>query len=208
MKLILFFLTVQENNKGLQNLIPAYYTLIAAGIGAIIALVTQFLSSYLTSYRERKKLKMELVAEERSLAYLISQYYGVFIGEVVASQLHLRMAAIAFEENNKVDNSIFYKSANEALDRAQELDEKIRITNSKYLKVITHFTNLTEDRKTIISLFESLKSFEKPNFNFNQCKNMNELNNAREKETNRLKEAFSCFPDTYNKIFEEMKKSI
>jgi hypothetical protein len=190
----------------MQYEIPAYFGLIAAVIGAVAAITGQYFSSFLTSKRDRRKMKMELIAEERCLAYLLSQYYGVFIGEIILSAMNLRLASMILEEDSKANNSSFYKSANEALDRAQEIDEKIRITSANYYKVITHFTYLTK-KEEIISLFESLKTFEKPIFTFAECKNTNDLSNAREKETKRLNEAYKLFPDTYEKIHEVMHKS-
>ena len=189
-------------------MIPAYYTLIAALIGGIVALASQFLSSFLTSKREQKKAKRELVAEERCLAFLLSQYYSVYVGELIITKYFVRFAAIEFQRDNEVDNSMLYKSGNDALERAAEVDEKIRVTTANYFKVITHFTNLTKKREEIISLFDSMKSFERPQPYFLECKTEIELDDAKDREKSRLREAYKRFPETYNKIFEEMKKSI
>ncbi|MCL9804453.1 hypothetical protein NAT51_02900 [Flavobacterium amniphilum] len=189
-------------------MIPGYYTLIAALLGGALTLAGQYLSSFLTSNRDKKKMKMELIAEERFLAYLLSQYYALYIQEITHSAYFLRLAAIAFEFDKNVDNEELYKSANESLSILQEFDEKIRLANANYFKVITYFTNLTKKRKIIISLFNDLRDFVEPKFSFEKCRNVIELNEAREKEKKRLTEAYSYFPNTYNRISEEMKKSV
>lgn len=188
-------------------MIPAYYTLIAAFIGGIIALAGQFLSSTLTIKRERNKLKRELLAEERCLAYLLTEYYNVYVDEIVLSKSFARFAAISFEEQK--DYPDLYKSANEALERAEKFENEIRITTANYLKVITHFANLTKKRKTINELFKQLNNFRKPYpSKFSEIKIVEELGDARKKEVEKLQEAYKFFPNIYDKIFEEMNKSI
>jgi hypothetical protein len=189
-------------------MLPAYYTLIAAGIGAIVALTTQFLSSKLTTKREQKKIRTELIAEERSLAYLLTQYYVIYIDEIILSAYYLRLAAIANEAGIGGNNDMLYESGNESLNRAEKTDEKIRINTANYFKIITHFTILTKESTKIISLFEGLDDFKKPIHSFADCKNIADLNSLREKELKRLKEEYRYFANTYYKIFKEMKKSI
>lgn len=189
-------------------MLPAYYTLIAAVIGAIVALASQFLSSKLTTNREQNKIKMELVAEERSLAYLLTQYYIIYVDELILSAYYLRLTAITHEAGIGENNEMFYKSGNEAIDRAEKVEEKIRITSANYFKTITHFTNLSKKREKIIGLFDSLEDFKKPTYSFALCKNIPELEIARKKESKRIQEEYKYFTKTYIKIFEEMKKSI
>ena len=189
--------------------ISIYVGLIAAVIGASAALLVQYIASFLTTRRECKKLKRELIAEERCLAYLLSQYTSVFIDEVLYSAYYLRFAAITFANDNKADNSKLYEYANEAIAKAQELDEKIRITNANYFKVITHFTNLTKNGEKIISLFEKLEKFERPKHNsFSEIKSIIELGKAKDVESIRFKEIYKYFSNVYEEIFKEMKKAI
>lgn len=188
-------------------MIPAYYTLIAAFIGGIIALAGQFLSSTLTTKRERNKLKRELLAEERCLAYLLTEYYNVYVDEIVLSKSFARFAEISFEEQK--DSLNIYKSANEALERAEKFENEIRITTANYLKVITHFANLTKKGNTIYGLFNQLHNFHKPfPSKFSEIKIAEELSDARKMEVEKLQNVYRFFPNIYEKIFEEMKKSI
>lgn len=187
--------------------ITIYFGLIAAIIGASAVLLGQYTASFLTTRRECKKIKRELLAEERCLAYLLSEYYSVFIDEMSLSAFYLRLADISF--NNQMENEDLYKSANEALDRAQDVEEKIRLTTANYLKVITHFTNLTGKRNVIIGMFDQLTTFQKPNVSkFSEINNITEFHEAKEKEVSRLKELYRFFPQTYDRIFEEMKKMV
>ena len=189
-------------------MLPAYYTLIAAGIGAIVALATQFLSSKLTINREQNKIKMELAAEERSLAYLLTQYYIIYVDELILSAYYLKLTDLTHAAGIADNNEMLYKSGNEAIERAEKVEEKIRITSANYFKTITHFTNLTRKREKIINLFESLEDFKKPTYSFALCKNIPELEIARKKEFERIQEEYKYFTNTYMKIFSEMKKSI
>ncbi len=189
--------------------IPVYVGLFAAAIGACAALIAQYFASYLTTRRECKKLKRELLAEERCQAYLLSEYYIIFIDELISSQFYLKLASLSFRNDNNVDNKELYKSGNEAIDRAGQTEEKIRLATASYLKTITHFTNITGKREDIINLFNQLKKFGNPPVaNFSECKNLSELQEVNKKETIRFREIYNFFPETYTKIFEEMKKSL
>lgn len=189
--------------------IPVYIGLIAAVIGACAALISQYFASYLTAKRECKKLKRELLAEERCQAYLLSEYYIIFIDDLISSQFYLKLAALSFKQNDSVDNEKLYKSGNEALESAGQTEEKIRLATANYFKIITHFTNITGKREKIINLFNQLKKFQKtPVANFNECKNLRELQEVDKMEKVRFREIYNFFPESYTKIFEEMKKSL
>lgn|GEM_PF-2065518 len=184
-----------------------YIGLAGTLIGASVTLAAQFLSSNLTTKREQNKLKRELLAEERCLAYLLTECYKVYIDEIILSKSFVRLATISFDA--QTDNHDFYKSANEALDRAEKLENEIRITTATYLKVITHFTNLTKRREIINELFNQLNNFEKPQpSKFSEIETVSKLGDARKNEVVKLQEVYKFFPNIYDKISEEMRKSI
>ena len=68
--------TLSNSSKGLDS---GTVGLIAAVIGASAAILSQLIIFSLDKRKEKNKLKMELVADERRLSLILAAYYKEFI---------------------------------------------------------------------------------------------------------------------------------
>ena len=128
--------------------------LIAATIGALAALSSQLLIFILTRRKEKENLKKELIAEERRISYLLSEYYKELVMFKVHKQYYYKASELLMQ--NSLEEEKQYLKSTASNQKAIEALTKIRVTMSEYIKTLTHFTNLIGLNKVITQEIQNI----------------------------------------------------
>ncbi len=179
--------------------------LFAAAIGATAAILSQLVVFLLTRFKERGNLRKELVAEERRIAFLLTEYYKDLVMHKVHKQYWYRTSEV--HQPGTEDSKDSHERHFVSNQRSFETLTKIRETTSQYFKTVTHFTNLTGQNKIISDTLSEIKLF-KPRkaSTFSEVTTYNELLKAQPIEEADLNKAYLYYSDCFDKINIEMTK--
>ncbi len=177
--------------------------LFAAAIGATAAILSQLVIFLLTKFKERGNLKKELIAEERRVAFLITEYYKELVMHKVHKQYWYRTSELHNQgtEDGKDSHNRHFASNQKGF----ETMNKIRETTAQYFKVVTHFTNLTGSNEIINTALKEIKSF-KPRkaSEFSEVRSYPELLKAQAIEEAELNKEYLFYSECFDKINIEM----
>jgi hypothetical protein len=181
--------------------------LLAAAIGASAAILSQLLVFLLTRFKERANLRKELIADERRIAFLLTEYYKELVMHKVHKMYWYRTSEIQRHgTDDGIDSHERHFVSNQ---RSFETMTKIRVMTSDYFKVVTHFTNLVGQRKVITQVLTDIKAFNpRKASEFSEVKTYNELLVAQTKEETELNKVYLYFSDCFNKINADMTKKM
>ena len=181
--------------------------LLAAIIGALAAILTQVLFFYLTRHKEISNLRKELVANERRIAYLLSQHYKELVMHKVHKQYWYR-TSVVFRPGTE-DSSDSHKRHFKSNQKSFEILAKIHETTSEYFKTVTHFTVLTGQNDVIDNLLNGIKLFEpRKASDFSYISNYEDLLEEQPKEEKALNTVYLFYSESFDRINSEMKKKI
>lgn len=193
---------ITKPNTGMSTGTIALY---AAIIGASAAILSQVIIFVLTRYKERSNLRKELIAEERRIAFLLTEYYKDLVMHKVHKQYWYRTSEV--HNPGTDDSKDSHRRHFESNQRSFETMTKIRVTMSEYFKVVTHFTNLTGQNETINNVLIEIKSF-KPRkaSSFSEVETYDELLIAQSIEEEDLNKEYLLYSNCFDKINAEMVK--
>jgi len=181
--------------------------LIAAAIGASAAILSQLVIFLLTRFKERSNLRQELVAEERRIAYLLTEYYKELVMHKVHKQYWYRTSELhnPGTEDGKDSHERHFISNQ----RSFETMTKIRVTTSEYFKIVSRFTNLNGRNELINQTLAEIKSFEPRKASvFSEIKTYEELLIAQEIEEKELNKVYLFYSSCFDRINIEMTKEM
>jgi len=181
--------------------------LLAAAIGATAAILSQLVVFLLTRFKERGNLRRELVAEERRIAFLLTEYYKDLVMHKVHKQYWYRTSEV--HQPGTEDSKDSHERHFTSNQRSFETMTKIRETTSEYFKTVTYFTNLTGQNKMISETLSKIKSF-KPRkaSTFSEVTTYRELLKAQPIEEEALNKEYLYYSDCFDKINVEMTKKM
>lgn len=208
---------VEISSKQIDSLIqtiahPAGLTsgevaLIAATIGALAAILAQLIIFILTRTKERSNLINELIADERRIAFLLTEYYKELVMHKVHKQYWFRTSEIHMPgtETSKDSHERHFLSNQ----RSFETMRNVRVTTSEYFKTVTHFTNLTGQNKLINQALSEIRAFvPRKASNFSEVMTYENLLIAQAKEEKDLNVVYHFYSDCFDKINTEMIKKM
>ena len=177
--------------------------IIAAAIGASAAILPQFIIFFLTRRKERNNLKRELIADERRIALLLTEYYKELVMHKVHKQYWIKASDLP--SNSPEEGKDWYNRHFLSSQRSFETLTKIRVTLSDYFKIVTHFINLTRKNPGIEQALKDIKSF-KPRkaSEFERVKTYPELLKETEKEEDGLNNVYLNYSACFDRINNEM----
>lgn len=195
---------ITQQPKGLTQ---GEVVLIAATIGAAAALLSQFVVFILVRCKERANLKKELVADERRIAFLLTEYYKELVMHKVHKMYWYRTSEIRkYDKEDRKDSHDRHFASNQ---KSFETLTKIRETTSDYFKTVTHFTNLVGQRKVITHTLSEIKSFTpRKASDFSEVNDYEELLKAQKIEEAALNKVYHHFSDCFDKIYQDMIKKM
>lgn len=196
---------IETFNQHPHGLTSGQVALIAASIGALAAILPQFIIFFLTRFKEISNQIRELIAEERRIAYLLTELYKELVMHKVHKQYWYRTSEI--HHPNTDDSKDSHERHFISNQRSFETMTKIRITMSDYFKTVTLFTNLAGKNVTIDETMSAIKTF-KPRkaSNFSEISTYEELVKAEAKEEELLNEVYLFYSDCFDRINSEMIK--
>lgn len=196
--------TVVQNPRGLSTGIIALY---ASMIGAGAALLSQVIVFGLNDFKEKRNKKKELIAEERRLAFMLTELYKELVMHKVHKKYWYRTSEIL---NHDIDDS---KDSHDrhfiSNQRSFETLSQIRLTTSEYMKTVNHFLNITSENSVVLNTIKGLNKFQpRKASDFNEVSTYQELLNAQSVEEEALNEVYLFYSTSYDTIYQEMKKRI
>jgi hypothetical protein len=198
-------LTKTLANPPSEGLTSAEVALIAATIGASAAILAQVVIFLLTRIKETGNLRKQLIADERRIAILLTEYYKELVMHKVHKQYWYRTSEIfSSEAEDSKDSHNRHFISNQ---RSFETLTKIKETISEYFKTVTHFTILSDENKKINTLLDEIKHF-KPRkaSTFSEVKTYDELLLAQSLEEEKLNEVYRHYSDCFDRIHLQMIK--
>lgn len=189
-----------------DGLTSGQVALIASLIGASFAILAQLIIFFLARYKEKGNLRRELIAEERRVAFLLTEFYKELVMHKVHKQYWYKTSEI--RNGDKQDSKDSHDRHFVSNQRSFEAMTRIRVTTSEYVKTVTHFTNLTKDNKIIAEALNDIRTF-KPRkaSDFSNIKSYEQLLVVQEKEESDLNKVYLYYSDCFNKINSEMIKT-
>lgn len=181
--------------------------LTAAAVGASAAILSQLFTFFLTRFKERTNLKKELVAEERRIAFLQTEYFKEIVMHKVHKQYWYRTSELHPPETT--DSKDSHERHFQSNQRSFEAMSKLRVTTSEYFKIVTHFTIISGQNKVINQSLADIKLF-KPRkaSDFAQVGTYNELLRAHTIEEDELNKVYLYYSDRFDIINAEMTKKV
>ncbi|MES2702693.1 MAG: hypothetical protein V4649_08650 [Bacteroidota bacterium] len=181
--------------------------LIAAAIGASAAILAQLVIFLLTRFKERDNFKRELVAEERRLAYLLSELYKELVMHKVHKRYWYKTAEIYSRDKEEIKDS--HERHFESNKKSFETLTKIQVTTSEYVKVVTHFTNLFGQNGVISKALNDIRTFQpRKASDFSGITTYEVLLKAQDKEESDLNIFYRYYTKCYDTINIEMISKI
>jgi hypothetical protein len=194
---------ISELKPSSDILSPGEVALLGALIGALSAILAQLIIYILSSSKENKKEKGELIAEERSLSSLINNLYSELAWLKVSYEFWYRSFSITSKKSH-------YQQFLVARDRIPECKRNISMYVSNYVKAVTRFINVSKKREPISTLLNTVNNFpplaEEPS-TFDDISTIEDLNTQSEIESKRLRSEYSKLSDLLKQINDEMTKS-
>lgn len=180
--------------------------MLAAIIGASAAILGQLLVFFLTRFKERKNLNNELIADERRIAFLLTEFYKELVMHKVHKMYWYRTSEI--RNHDKEDSKDSHERHFVSNQRSFETLTRIRVTTSDYFKTVTHFTNLTGQDKIISQTLKDIKAF-KPR-KASEFESVSSYENlliiAQTKEEDELNKVYLYYSDCFDRINSVMTK--
>ncbi|MBL0913815.1 MAG: hypothetical protein IBJ09_15725 [Bacteroidia bacterium] len=179
--------------------------LYAAMIGACAAILSQVIIFLLNRYKERNNLREELIAEERRISYLLTEYYKDLVMHKVHKQYWYRTSEV--HNPGTEDSKDSHRKHFESNQKSFETMGKIRVIMSDYFKVVTHFTNQTGKNKIIENNLIAIKKFQpRKASTFSEVDDYSALLVAQSKEEENLNKEYLFYSNCFDRINAEMIK--
>jgi hypothetical protein len=194
---------ISELKPSSDILSPGEVALLGALIGALSAILAQLIIYILSSSKENKKEKRELIAEERSLSSLIGNLYSELAWLKVSYEFWYRSFDITSKKSH-------YQQFLVARDRIPECKRNISIYMSNYVKTVIRFINISKKREPISTLLNTISTFPplaEESSTFDNINSIGKLNTQSEIESKRLRSEYSKLDDLLKQINEEMTRS-
>ncbi|RKR80289.1 hypothetical protein BDD43_0385 [Mucilaginibacter gracilis] len=192
--------TLSQHPSGLS---PVQAVLIAASIGAISAILVQVVTYLLTTKKERKNLRIGLIAEERRISHLLKEYYKELVMYKVHKQYWFRVSELEGKFDNNTDSYKMHIARNE---KSFETKTKISVITSEYFKTVTHYTILTGQNKFITQLLFDIQSFDPRSCSEFPRIALTKLRQAAKREEADLNKEYLYYSLCFDKINLEMLK--
>lgn len=198
---------VDAMTKHPSGLTQGEVVLLAAAIGASAAILSQLVVFFMTRFKERANLRKELVADERRIAFLLTEYYKELVMHKVHKMYWYRTSEI--HSHDKEDSKDSHERHFVSNQRSFATMTSIRVTTSDYFKVVTHFTNLVGQRTEITKALADIKTF-KPRkaSDFSEIETYEKLLVAQNIEEAELNKVYLYFSDCFDKINADMVKKM
>jgi hypothetical protein len=186
-----------------NGLTTTQVALYAAAIGASAAILAQLIIFFLTRYKERDNLKQDLIAEERRLALLLTEYYKELVMHKVHKQYWIKTSDLP--ANSEEEAKDWYNRHFLSSQRSFETLTKIKVILSDYYQTVTRFINLTCKNEKITQVLKDIKSF-KPRkaSTFDNVETYSQLLTAHDAEENSLNEVYLYYSNCFDKINGQM----
>lgn len=192
-------------NKQSTGLSSGEVALFAALIGAIAAIGGQLIIFCLTRSKEKKNHKIELISNERRLAFLLTEHYKELVMHKVHKEYWYRLSNNSTGKDRKDSHERHFKSSKLSF----ETLNKIRTELSEYFKVIISFTTITGKNTNIDQEIKSIQDFEPKKIDQNKnYKTYNEIREAAKEDEKELNENYLHYSKCFTKINKEMNKKV
>jgi hypothetical protein len=189
-----------------EGLTSGEVAIIAALIGVLAALIPQIFIFMLNRNKDKNNLINEIIADERRLSLLLSEYYKELVMHKVhkkywyrTSEIHNRDAEDSKDSHNRhfLSNQRSFKTM-----------EKIRITMSDYFKIVTKYIILTKKDNIIAQTLQDIRTFTpRKASDFNNIKNYDELFIEAANEETNLNLVYQFYSTCFNKINTQMMEN-
>jgi len=186
------------------GLSPAAVALLGALIGAISALSSQLLVIIFGSQKERRNLRRELIAEERSLSVLLVELYRELAWLKVNYEFWYRLSNIK-------KGDMPYQQFLLIRDRTSECKRNLNTALANYFKTVTRFTTLTEKNKSIQDQLKKVKEFSFQKLESDTFANIDDigaLNKKAEEEAEKLRNKYTGVSDLLDGVYDAMIAAI
>ena len=182
---------------------PGEIALLGALIGALSAILAQLIIFILSSYKEKTKEKRELIAEERSLSFLIIDLYSELAWLKVSYEFWYRSFSITSKKSH-------YQQFLVIRDKIPECKRNISIYVAKYFKTVTHFVSVSNKTEPTLTLLNKIRNFPplaEDSSTFDDVNTIKDLNAKSEIESKRLRAEYLKINDLLTQINAEMTNS-
>ncbi len=201
-------LSDKQVNRILENfqhhgdiLSPGEIALLGALIGALSAITAQLLFFLLSTKNEKKKVKLELLTEERRLSVMLIEYYSELAWLKVTMQFWLRSYAIS-NDLDDFKQSLFFR------DKIPECKRRINEAMADYFKTVTKFMFLINKENNLFEKLSGIRMFPPLNTgssNFANINNITAVQTASEDEVRKLRAEYFKLNEKLDDIYTEMK---
>lgn len=201
-------LSDKQVNRILENfqhhgdiLSPGEIALLGALIGALSAITAQLLFFLLSTKNEKKKVRLELLTEERRLSVMLVEYYRELAWLKVTMQFWLHSYAIS-NDLDDFKESLFFR------DKIPECKRRINEATAEYFKTVTKFMFLINKENNLFEKLSGIRVFPPLNSessNFATTNNLTALQTASENEVITLRAEYFKLNEKLDNIYMEMK---
>jgi hypothetical protein len=190
--------------KNSDILSPGKIALLGAIIGALSAILAQLIIFILGVNKEKNKVLRELISEERSLSFLIIEFYKELAWLKVSYEFWYRL----YEISNKDSQ---YQQFLQVRDKIPECKRNINSHMSTYFKTVTFFVSNIKGGTAIEDLLNTINNFTPlttESSTFSEITDQYQLSEESEKESARLKSEYLKLKSVLDQNNKEMVKKL